>query len=224
MTARIRQQFRWRKWQTGIWRPSALAGRSVLLVLCSFIAACGVRAGTFELAPRTVVSQQVHPLRVGVVVDKEFVPFKTKFRYWSSTPFTWSLEGLPDAFVTTLSPHFLSVEPLRDNRGTSTGAHDLIARMSVDRIHFDGANTTVGRDTVDLTMTFTLRQPSGGEVFRTIVSASASGEYRQPCAFCKPDPSEAFTRAFNAVFAQLSETLTVSVIRNAAYSGTEGHP
>jgi hypothetical protein len=91
--------------------------------------------------------------------------------------------------------------------------------MSVDRLHFDGANTTVGSDTVDLTMTFTVEQPNGTEVFRTTLSASASSPYSQPCAFCKPDPPEAFTKAFSAVFAQLSETLTVSGMRFVQKTG-----
>ncbi|HEU4689965.1 MAG TPA: hypothetical protein VFS23_16445, partial [Vicinamibacterales bacterium] len=184
-----------------------LAGTSLLLLVCSVAAACGVRTGTFELAPTTPPDRAVQPLRVGVIIDKTFVPYKIKFRYWSTTPFSWSLEGLPDAFVQTLRPYFLSVDPVQESRSPSTGPHDLVARMVVDRLHFDGANTTIGSDTVDLTMTFTLGQPGGAEVFRTTVSASASSEYSQPCGFCKPDPPAAFQKAFNAVFAQLSERL-----------------
>jgi hypothetical protein len=196
-----------------------LAGTSVLLLLCAVVGACGIRTGTFVYAPKTPPNPTVHPLRVGVMVDKTFLPYKIKFRYWSSTPFLWSLEGLPDAFVKTLRPFFLAVDPVRDSRTLSTGQPDLIARMSVDTLHFDGANTTVGTDTVDLTMTFTLVQPGGTEVFRTTVSARASSEYSQPCAFCKPDPPAAFQKAFNAVFAQLSEALTVSEMRMSREPG-----
>ena len=95
-------------------------------------------------------------------------------------------------------------------------------RRSVDRLHFDGANTTVSDDTVDLTMTFTVLQPNGTEVFRTTLSAKASSEYSQPCAFCKNDPPAAFTKAFTAVFAQLSETLRVSGIRLVEKTGGYG--
>jgi hypothetical protein len=189
---------------------------TVLLLLCCVGAACGIRTTTFELAPGTTTNPSVSPLRVGVVVDKAFVPYKITLRYWSSPPFTWSLDGLPDAFVKTLSPHFVSVEPVHVGRSASTGQHDLIARMSVDRLHFDGADTTVGTDTVNLTMTFTLGQPDGTEVFRTTVSASASSEYSQPCAFCTPDPSEAFRKAFRVVFEELSGRLAVSSIRAAS--------
>ena len=215
MTSRIRQGFGSRRRDTGTApQLQGLAGTTVLVLLCSVVAGCGIRTGTFALAPRTTANPSVYPLRVGVVVDKQFAPYKIKFN-WSSTPFTWSLEGLPDAFVKTLSPHFISVEPVHIGRSTSPGRHDLIAKMSIDRLHFDGANTTVGTDTVDLTMTFTVGQPNGTEVFRTTVSASGSSEYSQPCAFCKPNPSEAFTKAFRAVFAQLAEVLTVSGIRIA---------
>jgi hypothetical protein len=206
----------WRRRGNAIGRGlQSVLGTIVLVLLCSLVAACGIHTGTLELAPKTIANPSVCPLRVGVIVEKEFMPYKIKFRYWSSTPFTWSLEGLPDAFVTTLSPHFLSVEPMHGSRGHSTGRLDLIARMSVDRLHFDGANTTVGYDTVELMMTFTVEEPNGTEVFRTTVSANASSPYRQPCAFCKPDPYEAFTEAFGAVFEQLSERLTVSSIRFA---------
>ena len=181
-----------------------------LLLLCPFVAACSLRAGTFELPQRHIANRSAYPWRVAVIVDKEFMPYKITFKYWSSTPFTWSLEGLPDALVKSLSPYFLSVEPLQVGRGTSTERHDLVARMSVDQLHFDGANTTEGRDRVDLTMTFTVEQPNGRAVFRTTVSASASRPYTQRI---KPDPREAFTEAFSAVFAQLSERLGVSDIQ-----------
>ena len=215
MTIRVRQEFGWRRRGDKVirWHLQSVLAKPGLLFLCTVVAACGIRPGRFALSPTTIANPSVYPLRVGVVVDKKFVPYKIKFRYWSSTPFTWSLGGLPDAFVETLSPYFLSVEPVHNSRGISTGPHDLIAKMSVDRLHFDGANTTVGNDTVDLTMTFTLEQPNGTEVFRTTVSARASSPYQQPCAFCKPDPREAFTQAFSAAFAQLSETLTVSGVR-----------
>lgn len=190
--------------------PHSLPATTLLLLICSVVAACGVHTGRLELAPTTTAVQTVHPWRVGVVFDKKFMPFKTKFRYWSSTPFTWSLDGVPDAFVRTLKPYFLSVEPIHGSPSPSKGGHDLIAKMSVDRIHFDGANTTVGHDTVDLTMTFTVEEPNGTEVFRTTISARASSPYKQPCAFCKPDPSEAFTEAFGAVFNDLSQRLNVS--------------
>jgi len=118
---------------------------------------------------------------VGVVVDKAFMPYKITFRYWSSTPFSWSLHGLPDALVKTLRPHFASVEPLEVDQRISPQRHDRIARMTVDQLHFDGANTTGRRDRVDLTMTFVVEQPNGREVFRTTVAANASSPYRQPC-------------------------------------------
>jgi len=200
-------------------REPGWSATTALLVLCSVVAACGIRTGRFEVSPTAIADRSVYPLRVGVVVDKKFVPYKIRFRYWSSTPFFWSLGGLPDAFVRTLSPHFLSVEPVDASRSISTGPHDLIAKMSVDRLHFDGANTTVGDDRVDLTMTFTLEQPNGTEVFRTTVSASGSSPYKQPCAFCKPDPREAFGEAFSGAFAQLSETLTASGIQLVQKTG-----
>ena len=188
---------------------------TLLLLLGSLVGGCSLRAGTFELPPRQIASRNAYPWRVGVVVGKEFTPYRMTFRWWSSTPFTWSLEGLPDALVETLSPYFLSVESLPVGRSLSTEHHDLIARMSVERLHFDGANTTGRRDRVDLAMTFTVEQPNGAEVFRTTVSASGSSPYTQPCfhGFCKPDPRKAFTEAFSAVFARLTETLTVSDIR-----------
>jgi len=222
MTIRVRQECGWRRRGDKVIRRNlqSVLATTGLLFLCSAVAACGIRTGTFELSPKTTANSSVYPLRVGVVVDKEFVPYKIKFRYWSTTPYTWSLEGLPNAFVKTLSPYFLSVEPVHGSRSMSTGPHDLIAKMSVDRLHFDGANTTVGNDTVDLTMTFTVEQPNGTEVFRTTVSARTSSPYTQPCAFCKPDPREAFTQAFSAAFAQLSETLTVSDLRPVQRNGS----
>ena len=167
-----------------------------------------VRFDTFEL-PSTATTNRVHPWRVGVVVDKAFMPYKITFRYWSSTPFSWSLHGLPDALVKTLRPHFASVEPLEVDQRISPQRHDLIARMTVDQLHFDGANTTGRRDRVDLTMTFVVEQPNGREVFRTTVAANASSPYRQPCrtGFCQPNPREAFMDVFTAVFSQLSQTL-----------------
>src|SRR5688572_524814 len=149
------------------------------------------------------------------------MPYRMRFRYWSSTPFTWALEGLPDALVETLSPYFLSVERVPASPSLSTGHHDLIAKMSVERLHFDGANTTGRRDRVDLALTFALEQPSGTEVFRTTLSASGSSPYTQPCryGFCQPDPRKAFTEAFSTVFARLPEALTVSDIRLAQENG-----
>ena len=209
MTIHIGPRFGW------LYRADAVTGRclqsvlatTVLLFLCSLVAACAFRTSTVELAPKTIANPTVYPWRVGVVVDKEFMPYKIKFKYWSSTPITWSLEGLPDAFVRTLSPYFLSVEPVHRGGTVSTERHDLIARMSVDRLRFDGANTTVGNDTVDLTMTFTVEQPNGTEVFRTTISASSSRPYEQPCAVCKPDPRQTYTDAFRAVFDDLSQRL-----------------
>ena len=135
------------------------------------------------------------------------------FKPATSPPFAWSLNGLPAALATTLRAHFLSVDLLSVSRSLATEGYDLIAKMSVDHIHFDGANTTGRRDRVNLTMTFTVEQPNGTEVFQTTVSGSASNPYTQPCTFCKPDPREAFIEAFSAVFAKLSETLSVSDIR-----------
>jgi hypothetical protein len=186
-----------------------------LLLLCSLVAACSLRGGRFELPPRQVANRTVHPWRVGVIVGREFMPYTMRFRWWSSTPFTWTLEGLPDAFVDTLDPYFLSVEPLRVDESVSAGRHDLIAKMSVDRLHFDGANTTTRSDRVDLVMTFRVEQLNGAEVFRKTFAAIGSSTYRQPCfhGFCKPDPREAFTTAFTSVFAQLSEALAAFDMR-----------
>lgn len=182
----------------------------VLLCLCVSAASCSLRANTLVIPQGEMAGRNAHPWRVGVVVDDAFVPYKITFRYWSSTPFSWSLKGIPDAFVKTLSPHFRSVEPLPIGRNRSAAQHDLIARMTVDQLHFDGANTTGRRDRVDLTMTFLVQQPNGAAVFRTTLSASATSPYTQPCAFCKPDPRRAYTDAFRAVFAQLSKTLSVA--------------
>jgi hypothetical protein len=85
--------------------------------------------------------------------------------------------------------------------------------MSGDQLHFDGANTTVSDDKTDLTMTFTVENPSGMPVLGTTVSASASSPYLQRCAFCRPDPPEAFTKVFAAVLAKRSETLAMADIR-----------
>jgi len=198
----------------------SVAVATVLMCLCPLMAACGLRANTFKLPSTQVANQILHPWRVGVIVGEEFTPYRISFRYWSSPPFTWSLEGLPEAFAKTLSPYFLSVEPLQESRSLSTESHDLLAKMSVDEIHFDGANTTSRRDRVDLAMTFTVEQPNGIEVFRTSVSVSASSRYKQPCNFCKPDPRRAYTDAFGAAFAKLSEALSVSDIRLGQETGS----
>src|SRR5258707_11780532 len=94
------------------------ATTTVLLFLCSLFTGCGLRAFTFELRPREVGYRDVSPLHVGVVVDKKFMPYKVKFRYWSSTNFTLPIEGLPEAFVRTLRPFFLSVEPMQVGRSS----------------------------------------------------------------------------------------------------------
>ena len=214
MTIRLGRGFAWlRRSDDVIGRHLQSVAATTVLLFLSLVAGCSLRAGTFDLAPGAPTNGNVYPWRVGVIVDKEFMPYKIQFRYWSSTPITWSLEGLPDALVKTLSPYFRSVEPVRVNRGIATERHDLIAKMSVDQLDFDGANTTGRRDRVDLTMTFTVEQRNGTEAFRTTVSASASRPYIQRCMFCKPDPREAFTEAFSIVFAKLSETLGVSDIR-----------
>jgi uncharacterized protein (DUF342 family) len=69
----------------------------------------------------------------------------------------------PEAFVRTLRPFFLSVEPIQAGRSISEEHYDLIAKMSVDQLHFDGANTTVSDDRADLTMTFAVERPNGTE-------------------------------------------------------------
>ena len=189
------------------------ATATVLLCLCLPLAACSLRAGTFRLPPREQTTGSVQPSRVGVVVEKEFAPYTTTFRYWSTTPFNWSLHGLPEALVEALRPHFRSVELVSAGRSPSTDRHDLIARMSIDQLHFDGANTTGRRDRVDVTMTFVVERPDGAQVFRTTASGSGSSPYRQPCRFCKPDPREAYYYAFGAVFEQLSKTLSVADFR-----------
>lgn len=191
-----------------------LPAAAVLLFLGSLVTACGVRAHRFEFPQRALERQNVYPWRVAVVAGPEFTPYKIKFRYWSSTNFTWPFAGLPDAFVNTLRPHFLSVESWQSGRSVSDAPYDLIARMSVERLQFDGADTTVGHDNVDLAMTFTFERPNGTKVYETTVATKASSEYRQGCAFCKPDPPEAFPRAFTAAFAKLSETLRLSEIRS----------
>ena len=187
---------------------------AVLLVLGSVVTACGVRTHRFEFPQRVLESRNVnvYPWRVAVVAGREFTPYKITFRYWSSTNFTLPFEGLPDALVNTLRPHFLSVESRQAGPSISGGPYDLIARMFVTKLHFDGANTTVGTDRVDLALTFTFERPDGTKVYETIVAATASSPYSQGCAFCKPDPPEAFPRAFTAAFARFSETLAQSEI------------
>ena len=185
---------------------------AVLLVLGSVVTGCGVRTHRFEFPQRVVESRTVYPWRVAVVAGPEFTPYKVTFRYWSSTNFTLPFEGLPDALVNTLRPHFLSVESRQPGRSLSGGPYDLMARMSVTKLDFDGANTTFGTDTVDLTLTFTFERPDGTKVYETTVAASASSPYSQRCAYCKPDPPEAFPRAFTAAFARFSDTLARSQI------------
>jgi hypothetical protein len=182
----------------------------VLCLMCSLVAGCGVRSQRLELRPRASTSVQIHPLRVAAVVDKQFTPYKIKFRYWSTGNFTFPLEGLPDAFVNSLRPHFTSVEAVPAGRLGVDGRHDLIARMLIDRLHFDGANTTIGDDTVELTVTFTLTQPNGEAVFRRSLSARTTSAYEQRCAFCKPEPPDAFIAAFRTVFDQLTAELQAS--------------
>jgi hypothetical protein len=211
----IRSGLWWlRERDTGM-RPyiESVVAITVLLLQCSLVAGCTHRAVRFELPQVQTAQRNVYPWRVGVASGKEFLPYKITYRYWSTTPLTWSLEGLPDAFVTTLRPYFLSVDALQVTQDLSTTRRDLFAKMSVDQIHFNGANTTGLRDTVDLTMTFILEQPNGTEVFQTTLSVSASGRYIQRCALCKPDPPEAFTNAFSAMFVKLSEALTLADIR-----------
>ena len=186
---------------------------AVGVLLCVSLSACGFKSSTFELYPLQGVKPRGYPWRIAVVTTEEFTPYKMKFRYWSSTNFTWSLDGLPTAFAQALTPHFASVERLERDVSPSEARHDLIARMSVDNLHFDGANTTRSNDRVNLTMRFTIEQPNGANVFQAIVSASGSSRYRQPCEVCKPDPRTAFTRAFMAVFEQLSNRLNESDIR-----------
>ena len=183
-----------------------------LLFLASVGAACSIRTGRFELpvAP-AVTGPRVYPWRICVVTGKEFTPYEITFRYWSSTNISWSLAGLPDAFVKTLSPHFVAVES-SESGGACSAPHELIARMSVDNLHFNGADTTIGRDTVDLKVRFSLQQPGGTEVFRAIISTKATNPYSQPCAFCLPDPPAAFKEVFKAAFAQLSNLIAESDI------------
>jgi len=190
-----------------------LRAAAVLLSLSCLTTACGLRAYRLEVPQRTGDTRNVYPRRVAVIVDKQFTPYKIRFKYWSSGNFTWPLEGLPDAFVNTLRPYFLSVETRQAGRSTGDD-YDLVARMSVDQLRFDGANTTVGDNKVDLAMTFTFEQPDGTKVFERTVTASASSPYRQRCAFCKPEPPEAFTQVFREAFVKLSTSLNESDIRS----------
>jgi hypothetical protein len=186
---------------------------AVLLSLSCLTTACGVRAYTLEIPQRTIAPRNLDPRRVAVIIDKQFMPYKIKYKYWSSPNFTWPFEGLPDSFVKTLRLYFVSVKP---HAGRSIpDEYDLVARMSVDQLHFDGANTTIGDDRVDLAMTFTIERPDGTKVFERTVSASASSPYGQRCALCKPDPPEAFPQVFRQAFAELAETLNESDIRFA---------
>ena len=190
-----------------------LRAAAVLLAMSCLTTACGVRAYRLELPQREADARNVYPRRVAVIVDKEFAPYKIKFKYWSSPNYTWPFEGLPDAFIKTLRPYFLSVEPRQAGRTVGDGV-DLVARMSVDQLRFDGANTTVGDDKVDLAMTFTFEQPDGTKVFERTVAASASSPYRQRCALCNPDPPEAFIRVFREAFVKLATSLNESDIRS----------
>jgi len=172
----------------------SIAPTTLWLLICLVVAGCSLRAGRFVLTSSHIGNVKVYPWRVGVVIDKGFTPYKMTFRWWSSTPFTWSLDGLPDAFVETLRPHFLSVEPFQHSPGSPDGDYDVIAKMSVNRLHFDGANTTDREDRVDLTMTFSIHRPDATEVLRTTLSSSGTSPYKQPCmtGLCHPDPREAF--------------------------------
>lgn len=180
---------------------------AVLLALSFLTTACGARAYKFDLPQRQVNGPTVYPWRVAVVADKQFTPYKIKYKYWSLPPLMFPFEGLPDAFVQTLRPHFPAVAPLPPGRTIRDDQYDLVARMSVDQLHFDGANTTVGDDKADLAMTFTFEQPNGTKIFQRTVTASASSPYRQACAFCRVDPSDVFAKVFREAFVKLAQTL-----------------
>ena len=199
-----------------------MANRSVLrrggvigvLFSCALGASCTLRTARFDIPQFINQHQKVYPWRVGVVTDKEFTPYKFTYRYWSSTNFTWSLDGLPEAFAKTLGVVFVDVETLETGRDTSSAPHDLIARMSVDKLHFDGSNTNYWYDKVDVTMRFSLERPDGTAVFQTTITARGVGKYQQKCklGFCRPAPSAAFTNGFENVFRQLSKLLNQSEI------------
>ena len=180
----------------------------VLICLSWLTTSCGARTYRFEHLQRQVDRPNVYPWRVAAVIDKQFTPYKIKFKYWSTPlPSTLPFEGLPDAFVNTLRPHFPSVEQRQPGQSIRQDQYDLVARMSVDQLHFDGANTTVGDDKADLAMTFTFEQLNGTKIFERTVTASASSPYRQDCAFCRVAPSEVFAKVFREAFGKLAETL-----------------
>jgi hypothetical protein len=188
--------------------PLSVRTASVLLSVSCLMAACGARAYKFDLPQRQVNGPTVYPWRVAAIADKQFTPYKIRVKYWSAPiPSTLPFEGLPDAFVNTLRPHFPLVEQRQPGQSIRNEQFDLVARMSVDQLHFDGANTTVGDDKVDLAMTFTLEQLNGTKVFERTVTASASSPYRQDCAFCRVNPSEVFAKVFREAFVKLAETL-----------------
>jgi hypothetical protein len=169
-------------------------------ILCVLVAGCGIKAGRFEMPPGNYIDRDEFPWRVGVITEKTFTPYKIKFRYWSTTPFSWSLDGL------------------QVGRGISPERHDLVAKMSVDRLDFDGGNTQFSSDKAALTMTFSVAQPDGSEVFRTTISATSSGHSLvNPCrVYCKPNPRAVFPQAFRDVFEELSKQLRVAEIKLVA--------
>lgn len=191
------------------------AGVIGVLFSCALGASCTLRTARLDIPQFFNQHQKVYPWRVGVVTDKEFTPYKFTYRYWGSTNFTGSLDGLPEAFAKTLGVAFVDVETLETGRNTSNAPHDLIARMSVDELRFDGSNTNYWYDQVDLTMRFTLERPDGTEVFQTTIAARGFGKYHQECklGFCRPAPVAAFSEGFENVFRQLSKLLNQSDIR-----------
>jgi len=182
-----------------------------LLFLSSLAAACSIRESTLEIPLFLTAKPRVYPWRVGVVADSEFTPYRITFRFRNTTNFTWSLRGLPDAFAKTLSAHFIAVETFETDRNPSTAPYDLIARMSVDKLQFDGLMTPGEWNTVDLSMRFRLERPDGAEVFGATISQTYDARYRQ--GFGAPRPPPAFDVAFEAVFRQLAKRLVESDIK-----------
>jgi hypothetical protein len=119
------------------------------LLLCVLAAGCGIKTWRFEPSPGNFIDREL-PWRVGVITDKAFNPYQIRFGYWSAPTFTWSMEGLPDAFTYTLKQQFRSAETLPAGRGITPERHDLAGKMSVDHLHFEGAKTSTGRDRVEM--------------------------------------------------------------------------
>ena len=182
-----------------------------LLFLTVLATACATHTFTLNVPSTGSQQRNPYPHHVAVLPEKTFTPhYEIKYRWWSTGNFTLKMQGLQLSLVDVLRPHFVAVQLIHGDQTEGRRRYDLIAKMSVDRIDFNGARLAeFDDDDVDVTMTFMIERPDGTEVFRTTVSASASSpRSRGPNGI----PPAAFSEAFNKVFKQLSETLKVMEI------------